>query len=490
MKTDIGIPKVFLGAHEWPGLVRVLEGVSTRLVTATHGYKQAASRLFSKADIEAHAPPPHHFLVHQVVMGDFEKFGFNNNGDAYPADCLERYHPTFVTHGHVFREHHNQDPKYAIGRIKAARYSREEGRVELLKHVDIRLAEKEYEMAKAGKELLASQASRVPFDTCSLCNNISKFAATYCDDLKYRMRRWDEGRKKYAYAINPIATFFDSSFVANPAAREARHIEYRFGADHLAKAASTSDLVISGADRALADGLKQGVTGVMLDAREDRLLRKLAAVEGDQVPHFQTLRDAITKYAFGVHDLKDEHVQGMQQLMPANMWRKLASQASMLPFDVFCSVLTGRSLQDIREDAGYIKEAGALPGLFRTLLKQVEEGTGLVGQEDRDMFSHSDADLPALDPGDSDYVDRVFDQVHAACSVAPVPLRTRSTTIIIKQSSDRSASAFGAPIVSDVGHMGTLYGWYKLAALQHMPEVHNEDVMCALAVVQNSALPV
>lgn len=161
-----GISKVFLAGHDWPALADSHGGHLTQLIEQRLGYKQAASDLFSKKELDENKPPKGWFMRHQIVMGDQEKYGFNINADSFPGDTLDKYHHTFVSNGHVFREHHNQDPKFAIGRIKAAKYSRQTGRVETLEHLEIAKAEKEYEAAKQGKDLAASHACRVPFDVC------------------------------------------------------------------------------------------------------------------------------------------------------------------------------------------------------------------------------------------------------------------------------------------------------------------------------------
>ena len=487
MNDAHGFPKIFLAGQDWPGLVDALKGEFTQLINQRAGYKQAASSLFSKKDLDDHEPPDTHFMIHQTVMGDQERYGENSNGDAWPGEGLAKYHPTFVTHGHVFREHKNHDPKHKIGDIKAARYSKRNGRVELLKWLDKDLAPKEYEMAKAGKELLASQASRVPYDLCSCCDHKAKNTSLYCGHLKTSMRQWLPKYKKYAFAINPIATFFDSSVVENPAAREARHIEYRFGKE-LAKAASASHAVISGADRALADGVTCG-TVLSLTGDEQALLLKLAAVErGDTPADFNRYRDVIAAGAFDQHKLNDTHVEAMRKMMPRNLWRKCATANVMLPFDVFLAYTLDTPLQQVREDPDYTKCAAALPGIFRELVSSVMGGDTCCGQEELDLFSPSAPGHEHFDPGKSDYVDKLFDNVTDECSVKAKPLHARCISIV--QSKAASAgSMFGQQVTPHVNPLLELYALYKLAAIRDMIPTaeYAADVLCALAVTQNAS---
>jgi hypothetical protein len=63
------------------------------------------------------------------------------------------------------------------------------------------------------------------------------------------MGRWLEKEANYAYAYNDEPSFFDISYVANPADRIARHLQVLFKDDNdsLKKAASSNNLVIPSA---------------------------------------------------------------------------------------------------------------------------------------------------------------------------------------------------------------------------------------------------
>jgi len=484
--TAPGINKTFM-PYDWPGLVEEMSGHLTSFFERGH-IKCAASDLFSRRDLDEHAPPPGYFMIHQIVMGSQEKFGYNNNGDSWPEDGLEKYHPTFVTHGHKYREHRNRDPKKAIGSIKAAKFSKRMGRVETLEHIEIAKAEKEYEMAKAGKDLHASMAARVPFDRCSICSHEAKYASLYCDDLKNRMMQYIPSAKKYANAINPIATFFDSSIVENPAAREAKHLEYRFGPD-LMKAASAKP-VLSGAQWAEFEGVDT-TQRLLLDSNSTNLLKKLAALEGSEQP--DPYRDHVSKQAFvHEHNIKEHEWNVMQRLMPGTFFNKLARRRILLPFDMFASYATGKSPTEVRNDPLFSKTASMLPGVFRALATALEQGGCGCGQQDMDLFSSDRSSAAAFDPANSDEIDSIMDKATDQWSGEVEPVRKRSVMIITIKKARTAQPIMQPPAVQDMPPLLMLYGLYKMAAVRdavHFAKDDHRDVeheMLRCCVDQNS----
>ena len=887
IQNQPGITKTFT-PHDWPGLVDELHGHLTTFFTRDH-VKQAASELFSKKDLDEHSPPPGHFMIHQVVMGSEEGYGPNNNQDSWPAEMLRREHQTFVTNGHVFREHRNNDPKFAIGSIKAARFSEKLQRVELLKHLEIAKAEKEYEMAKAGKELHASMACfpagtqvrmddwtekpiekikvgdrvlthkgnigvvshtmqrsysdigvairayglpeevictkdhgvwtrpalnrtdpcpvcgeiftslsahlwqkkdakhqaakinyskycegfraagalrkkdylrtavsnlttsagevwlarllgfylaegslfmakstgplgsprsdftfhiketahinevaeliekftnsapyirtrpagnstfvrstnralfhwllenggknaehkrispevmqwrpeiqkhileawlegdgtwskineilsgttvsrtlaiqmmeiaarcglnanlqshqpkiahhmraylvvfsstvchslnvskkpegwkcdktyatsyghlkyqnaetrvriapaqvlsyvengfiyrriarlrqvfineivydltvpgdhgfqvgigigvsncKVPFDSCSCCDNRAKYAALYCKHLKNHLGQWMPEFKKYAFARNPQGTFFDSSIVANPAARMAKHLEYRFGPD-LQKAASAK-VVLSGAQWAEFDQADLG-NRFTLDSNSTKLLHKLAAVEGHKGK--DNYRAAVSRFAFmPKSSMDDTSWKKVADLMPGSLFHKLAQRRILLPFDAFVAYTTDQTISEVRSNPDTIKCASMLPGIFRALASALETGGCCCGQHDMDMFSGSGNSATAFDPGASDEIDRVMEQASEDWSCDPEPIKSRAVkVIVIKRASINSV--MDAPAIRAIPPIVQLYGLYKLAALRDILSMtrdqNAEHEMLRLSVDQN-----
>lgn len=473
-----GITKTFLAGHDWPELVRDNHGQLSSLIEARLGYKSAASPLFSKADLDAHAPPKGYFMRHQIVMGDAEKYGFNINADAYPGDTLEKYHPTFVSNGHVFREHHNQDPKKAIGRIVAAKYGRQLGRVETLEHLEIKKAEAEYEAAKAGKPLLASQACRVPFDVCNVCGNRAKYASNYCDDMRYRPKQYIASKQKYAFVLNPVTKFFDSSVVANPAAREARHIAYRFNGDASGmQKAANEGAVLLGAERAAAENLVLSGGWDMPEAQE-KILLKLAAVEtGNCEPYLRKMASVST---LGAHSLTDADIKELSRLMPRTLWSKLASSGAFLPLDAFAAYITGESLQHVRGLPAYKQACACLPSIFSNLMSAVAGDTCALEPDDDSLFQAGDASVDAHDPANGDAVDKVLERVTDECSALEEPVRKRVLSITIKS----SAVIVPAPRNNSLAE---LYACYKLAAATEMIARGHNPLLITTGALQNHA---
>lgn len=469
LPRESGISKTFM-AHDWPGLVEDMSGHLTTLFERGH-IKTAASDLFSRKDLDDHAPPPGYFMIHQTVMGSEEGYGYNNNGDSYPDETLKRDHPTFVTHGRVYREHRNRDPEKAIGVIKAARYSPKMQRVELLKHLEISKAEKEYEMAKAGKELHASMACRVPYDVCSCCDQKAKYASLYCNHLKERMMQWIPSFKKYAFARNPVCTFFDSSVVENPAAREAKHIEYRFGPE-LLKAASTRPS-FSGAQWAEFEGVDLSQHLVM-DHNESTILRKLASIEASDAP--DRYRDNVSRYAFAdQHDMKDAEWASVQKLLPGTLFNKLARRRVLLPFDLFAAYTTGRNPSELRSDPEFTKAASMLPGIFRALATALESGGCGCNQEDMDMFKAAPSTAAAFDPGSSDEIDKVMDKATEQFGTETEPVRRRAVIMISIKKAHTRTTPTTAPAPLDLPPLLSLYGLYKTAAIRDILHLTTAD---------------
>lgn len=138
-------------------LLELSQGHMTTLIEP--GVKKAESCAFPPDVIARHAPDKDHFMLHVVAMGDYETYGPNKNGDAFAKAANQKYHPTFVSDGHFYREHRNRDPKtQGIGHIKASAHNEEMGRVELLVHGHKKKAEEEYEMARDGKVLSVSMS--------------------------------------------------------------------------------------------------------------------------------------------------------------------------------------------------------------------------------------------------------------------------------------------------------------------------------------------
>lgn len=164
--------------HE--ALLQSVGGNFATLINTDSGVKSAASDVIPRSVIERFRPPMDKFATHIIAMGDEEHYGPNRNGDSWPGDGLAKNAYTFVSNGHLFREHNNSHPDKAIGEIKYAAYDPQLGRVELLVWGDKNKAAKEWEHMKKGNALSGSMSARVPWDECSVCGNRAKTPREYC----------------------------------------------------------------------------------------------------------------------------------------------------------------------------------------------------------------------------------------------------------------------------------------------------------------------
>lgn len=178
-----------------------------------------ASPIFDLSDDKLR-PPKGHVGIHTVALGDWETYGMNRNGDTFPKKACVGRHQTFVTHGHVFRNHDNRDPAGAIGKIAAAAYNEPMGRIELVIWADEKKAAPELHKLATEGDHPFSMACKVPFDRCTVCGNLRKSGSdpNQCDHIRDSLGHIT----KEGVAIgthNDLPTWFDESFVKRPADR-------------------------------------------------------------------------------------------------------------------------------------------------------------------------------------------------------------------------------------------------------------------------------
>ncbi len=169
---------------------------------------------------DALRPPAGYVGIHTVALGDWEHYGMNRNGDAFTKEACQKYHPTFVKHGHVFRNHDNKDPKNAIGKIAASTYNEPMGRIELVIWADEKKAAPElHKLAKDGTHSF-SMACKVAYDTCTVCGRKRKNAMdpNMCDHVRDELGKIASDGTAIG-TFNPEPTWFDESFVNRPADR-------------------------------------------------------------------------------------------------------------------------------------------------------------------------------------------------------------------------------------------------------------------------------
>ena len=297
---------------------------------------------------------------HSYVVG-VAVHNCNKNLDGWSKEALETRHQTFVTNGHLFREHRNRDPKQKIGDIKYASFDgSKQGmhRVELLCWGNKKKASEEYELAKEGKPLSFSMSARIAFDKCAACGNEAKTREAYCDCMKNHPGQWMPEFKKYAFVDNPNPTFFDNSRVRRPADRIAHYLEYRFPDADMRKAASDIQVIL-GTEWAEYEGLSIPEQRYELPLHTRDLVEKLAnlgrEIEDVLQGQAQTTKERadFMKNASGRilgEDLTDEQLEVARSARPGTLARFLAKTASILPFKSFAAYALQRPIDSLDND--------------------------------------------------------------------------------------------------------------------------------------------
>lgn len=465
----------------------------TSLIEYDRGVKSASSDLVSKQLLEEYRPKDDHTAcIHLIAMGNSDQYGFNRNGDYFAGDVLEKRAHTFVTHGHVYREHRNKDPQKALGQVKWAGYDpKGMQRVELIIHMDKDKAEEEYQMAKEGKALNFSMSCKVPNDRCSCCGNEAKSVARYCDHLKYNMGKYLDGFNKYAFAYNDVPTFFDISRVKVPADRIARHLEYMFKDDEsMAKKASAGETLIPSAIAAAAEGVNLD----MMDLDEMGVLFKLAEAEEyvDGMVKAATYGNAdayATTFVYPkslVEKMTPGELETARALPPEILFRQMAKRACMFSFPAFCQYLSGEP--NVETSPLYDDACDILPRVHRIIKIKVTKIVPVTSQFRMGSSFLSDS-LPHSTPSGGDPVDKMMDSAEEKFSLGGEHLNHR----VMKTEEDeeeleereekkterrkRRGKKEEDEEEEKAAALAEAYGQYQIRALCDMKELHGENFL-------------
>lgn len=464
------------------------------LLEVENGVKSASSDVATKELIEKYRPKDSKTAaIHLIAMGDSDYFGPNRNGDYFAGDVLNKTASTFVTHGHMFREHRNKDPKKAIGSVKWAAMNPAMHRVELIVHMDKDRAEEEYEMAKKGSALSFSMSCRVPNDRCSICGNKAKNVMSYCDHLSGHMGQYMDGFKKYAFAYNDEPTFFDISRVRVPADRIARHLEYMFqdkdddfskAASAMCKAASAdSEVAIPSAYLAMAEGVN---LGNFFSLEQQNFITKLAAAEEyiHDLSHAKSMytdKRANAMYNVYPHAMMEKlssaEIEAMRSVQPGTLFRELAKRASILSFPAYCQYITGT--ENITEVPMFKRAALMLPDVFSRMMPRMLTMTPCTH-----LFTPS-CELDAEDdPKRNDLVSNVMESAEEKFSIREAPVKQRVIRITISMSPSAKdpevefKKAANADVnVNHAEELCSSYAQYQLETLSAMRKLHGDSVV-------------
>ncbi len=485
IRPEEGFPKlIYQDSND--ELYKACAGLMTRYVGNDGGFdKWAASEVFPAHKLAEYAPPKGKFMMHAVAMGASEWYGANKNGDAFDKEALFTCHPTFVTNGHMFREHRNRDPKLAIGEIKASAYHPTLNRVELVLWGDCDKAAEEYARVKAGKALSYSMSCRVPWDVCSCCDNHAKSAAVYCDHLRRHMLQFLPEFGKYAFAKNPNPKFFDMSSVGNPADRIAHMLQARV--ETFAKAASAG--VLTGAELAVLEGVRLPGAGTPIHPARREQLRKLAAAEERLEQALKSgfarnstdIKMAEARAAFSVFDPDAKLNLAGVNCRPGTLFRHLAKRACLLSPASFWSYVTGGRNYDPAMDS-------RLSHAFRDAYKRACCDDCEMPTHSCDMGSSTEA---CLDPDNDAQIDELMDRADELFGVGG-DLSPKIIRIEIRKSASAPAVFYPCtPTTPEDEAFIEAYACYKAAAVANIQELHpgmDEEKLCLIAAAQNLKL--
>lgn len=455
-------------------------GQMTALVENDRHIKSAASSSMSREMLSSCKPDKDHVLIHLIAMGDHEHYGPNRNGDAWPKAACAQYHPTFVSHGHMFREHRNRDAKtQGIGLIKASSFDPDLGRIELAVWAHKKKAADVIEKVASGKSTSYSMSARVPYDRSSITGKLAKTPAEYDDYCKYRMGQYIPEFKKYAFVYNDKPTFFDISYVQNPADRIAHYLEYQMD-----KAASAE--VVTGVELAkragvcIPDVVETGCRDFTKAAMLNKLVeleKYLDAVEVGQAP--VDARQQFCKIA-GAHafagEVSDAQLAKLRTIEPGTLFNKLARRQVLLPFVSFVAYATGRTVKEASADPVVIAARGSLGSAFRKLA-----ATECCDFES--LFEPASEFMTKADLSCSDEVDKIMDDLAEKFSTESGEVGRRAVRIAIDGPSCSTKCASATTADSDV--LAVMYSHYKLAALKSFRCNDTVDSVYLLSVLQN-----
>lgn len=454
--------------HE--SLLQSVGGNFATLINTDGGVKSAASDVIPRSVIETFRPPMNKFATHIIAMGDEEHYGPNRNGDSWPGEGLAKNAYTFVSNGHLFREHNNSNPDRAIGEIKYAAYDPHLGRVELLVWGDKEKAAKEWEHMKKGNALSGSMSARVPWDECSVCGNRAKTPREYCKHAAHHMGQYLPEHKKYAFVRNPHPKFFDYSFVEHPADSIAWGIEYD---PNIAKAASVSwtSNICNGADLARA-------MGVMFpdEKTSDPSVLKFASIEDDMRMIARTGAGS-SSYQFikgaseAVRDISDHEIISFRKAKPYTVFYELAKAGCVLPFESFCAYALNKTASAVKSMPSVKKASLDILPLIYSLLKETTGLDETISQYRNDMAACRDEATCSCDPGRPDVIDSLMNSADEKFNMGDDAMKNRITVTIIKFGSARATSIVPVCTEEEQYEAMKLASWYAAYQMQAVEDI-------------------
>jgi len=203
--------------HElWPSVVRAThpETGNTRL--------EVNQSIFLPPDFDRFV------VVRTRAVSAFEKYGPNINGDAFPADELQKAAHTWIAKG-FYIEHQSHDPRNAVGIIAYSNWLPEEQFIEQIAFIDKERFPREARMIR---DTLHAKTAGVSIGCiagtaqCSYCGNVAKKKHEICAHMDRNNSMCIKGRKKtsgefMAYDLCKHLVGYELSQTRAPADRDA-----------------------------------------------------------------------------------------------------------------------------------------------------------------------------------------------------------------------------------------------------------------------------
>lgn len=341
------------------------------------------------ADLEFERKPGYQY-IHLISVGATERYGPNNNGDAFirksashtcpnPKDPsrksidmtggLVAYHDkTFMKNGAVYKQHKNKHENgVPSGYIVKAAYNLPMDRGELIIGVEEDKWHDELHKVANDQSIYFSMGSDCPEDICSYCHNEAHTLKEYCPHLKDHLMKIAEDGTQVC-ALTPRPFFHDISGVGRPAEKIC------FG---LRKVAGQ---VISGAELAemysLAPPAHMFPAGSTLSRRYN-LLQKLAKIEKEVLltNDPECGEEAFTPES-GFGHVDEETVGKLSAEDPHATLGALKRCKVVLPAELFFKLIMNDKFAEIEDDIPDVKEA--LPGIMGRLLESPDLA-GILG---------------------------------------------------------------------------------------------------------------
>lgn len=448
--------------------------------------KRASAALASRLDSLLERQHPDEPLVHLLAVGSTEQYGSNRNGDGFKKQACQAYHPTFVKHARLYRDHANKNPAKSYGRVVDSWFNDRMGRIELVCGLNATektakanggmVADREMEKLAQRRDIPVSMACKVAYDVCSSCGNKAPTKEDYCagtdqgghckaGGLRDRIGQLVEidGGVHQLHADNPHPCFFDISHVIRPADR----IAYVSGL--LEKAAADKRMVKSAE---LAAAVQVGLPlSVQLEDAPDAIapLIKLAyacleatAANTDILLSLPSLRSEA-----GVSHPEFRH-------KTAQCFRALSDRRICLPLPQFLQLVTGQS----HEKTAVLTNAAApyLAGAFDRLTAD----PNLVQRLATSPYQSAHAAAPGLEKWANDLAPQFSYEPHylvQRAQLAAIRSHAPQRPARVKAADDRTPAA----------KLAEEYALYQLAYLGALPK-SDLPLTVSLLKLQNDAV--